>query len=73
MEEREVLGRLRNLIYVEVKEVTKVSERAIFVSNGTIEGWIPRSMIGIKSEVKEKGDSGRLLIPKWLAEERGFI
>jgi len=72
MGEREIV-KLRNLIYVEVKEVTVVSQRAILVSNGKVEAWIPRGQIGYKSEVKEKGDSGLLLIPEWIAKERGLI
>jgi len=32
--------------------------------------WIPRSRIAPHSDVKEWGDSGVLVIPKWLAVEK---
>lgn len=35
--------------------------------------WIPKSQIDDASEVREKGDEGELVIPEWLAQDRGLI
>lgn len=63
----------KNLIWVDVDEVRVATASAILVSDGTVEVWIPKSQIGSLSEVKDKGDKGRLLIPEWLAQDRGLI
>jgi hypothetical protein len=34
--------------------------------------WIPRSLIDTDSEVWAEGDEGRLVIPEWLAIDRGI-
>lgn len=36
------------------------------------EPWIPKSKIHDNSEVYAGGTSGRLVIPLWLAEEKGL-
>jgi len=63
----------RNLVWVDVDEVKAETASAILVSDGDREEWIPKSQIGKLSEVQGKGDKGRLLIPEWLAQDRGFI
>lgn len=34
--------------------------------------WLPKSQIAPHSEVKHLADSGTLIIPKWLAVEKGL-
>ena len=48
------------------------SEAAVLV---TIEGedfWIPKSQLHDDSEVYRKGDSGTLIITKWIAKQKGI-
>lgn len=35
--------------------------------------WIPRSLIAEESEVREKGDEGRLVVPEWWAIQEGLV
>jgi len=35
--------------------------------------WIPQSQVSEDSEVWKKGDSGRLVISRWIAKEKGLI
>jgi hypothetical protein len=35
--------------------------------------WVPLSQIHDDSEVFEPGGSGRLVVTKWLAEQRGWV
>lgn len=37
------------------------------------EVWIPKSQISEESEVYEKGTSGKLVIKKWFAKEKGWL
>jgi len=59
-------------VEVEVTEVIAQTDKAILC---VIEGehvWIPTSQIKDESEVCEDGDSGTLVIPRWLAKEKGL-
>jgi len=70
-------------VICEVK-VTGYSAKAIFVvaldevnddgtlQKGAVEHCIPKSQIMDGSEVEGKGDEGELVIPKWLALDRGL-
>lgn len=35
--------------------------------------WVPRSVIAESSEVCQQGDSGKLVIGKWWARQKGWI
>lgn len=35
--------------------------------------WIPKKLISAESEVTGKGDSGTLIIPRWIAKQRGLV
>lgn len=35
--------------------------------------WIPKSQIDEDSEVYKKGTDGTLIIPEWLATEKGLV
>lgn len=60
----------QKLVSVEVEEVTAETDAAILCLIDGDEVWIPRSQIGGESDVNEEGDSGSLIIPKWLAEDK---
>ena len=45
------------------------SEKALLVSIGGEEVWIPKSQIE-DTDVKEPGDEGFIEIPEWLAQEK---
>jgi hypothetical protein len=63
----------KSLVDVEVDEVEIETEKAIMVSDGYKNVWIPRSQIADTSEVQGKGDRGNLRIPEWLAKDKGLI
>ncbi len=59
--------------FEDVEEVLVVTPKALkCVFNGG-EHWIARSQISEESEVREKGDSGTLIISRWLAEKAGLL
>ena len=51
-------------------EILRESERAIFVTDGTVEEWLPKSQI-------EYDDTGSnvvvITLPEWLAQEKNLI
>lgn len=49
----------------------KMTPKAVLVTDGTIEEWIPRSQILSKKHIK--GKTLELVIPEWLALKKGFI
>ena len=58
---------------VEVAEVLKETDMAILVKLETgDEIWIPKSQIHDDSEVWKSGHTGTLVIPEWLATEKGL-
>jgi hypothetical protein len=64
---------LRDLVTIDDVEVIAETEKALLIFDGDREEWVPRSQIGKTSDVHEKGDKGTILIPEWLAKEKGFI
>jgi hypothetical protein len=64
---------LRDLITIDDVEVIAETGRALLIFDGNRQEWVPKSQIGRDSEVQEKGDKGSILIPEWLAKEKGFI
>lgn len=62
----------RDCVDVPVERVKRATEKAILV---VVEGediWIPRSEIHDDSEVWDEGHDGTLVIPLWLAEQKGI-
>jgi len=53
-------------------ECIKETDKAILVTIDGDEYWIPSSLVSDDSEVWKEGDTGTLVIPQWLAEERGL-
>jgi hypothetical protein len=48
------------------------TEKALLVVFEGDQYWIPQKMIHDNSEVWRNGDEGLLVIPQWLAEEKGM-
>jgi hypothetical protein len=51
-------------------------EEALLVETDDLdekEVWIPKSQIHQYSEVREVGEAGEMVIPYWLAQERGWV
>lgn len=46
---------------------------AILVLVENEEVWIPLSQVGEDSEVREKDDTGDLVITKWIAKKKGLL
>jgi len=59
---------------VEVEVEVKIERPAsVLVTDGEVDVWIPKSLIGETSDVQGEGDSGMLLIPEWKAKDAGLI
>lgn len=60
---------------IENVETLRESDKALLVAVDGEEVWIPKSAIHDDSEVYGMlpfGESGTLVIPRWLAEEKGL-
>jgi len=69
------MGRNNEMVEVDV-EVLAQGEKAVKVTDGDKEAWIPHSLIKDDSTIgvdSKTGDSGTLAIPQWKAEEVGFV
>ena len=53
--------------------VVRESEKALLCNIENEEVWIPKSMLLDGSDVGEDGDTGTLVIPRWLAVEKEII
>lgn len=62
-----------DLIEIEVDGVLQEREKSLIVAVGDREVLIPKSQIGETSEVRERGDKGLLVIPRWLAKDRRLV
>lgn len=62
-----------DLVEVVVDAVLQDREWSIIVAVGEREVLIPKSQIGETSDVKGHGDKGGLVIPRWLARDRGLL
>lgn len=58
--------------YIEDVVAVRETELALLVVVNGEETWIPKSQIKDESEVNEPGDSGTLVIPEWLADDKGI-
>lgn len=54
-------------------EVMHTTDDAILVAIEGEEFWIPHEHVRAESEVTAKGDTGELVIPRWLARKKGLI
>ena len=64
-----------NIFSIAVKVKAKTELAILVVSEDGDEAWVPFSKILDGSEIDEDGDvgdEGKLLIPEWLAEDRGW-
>lgn len=59
-------------VTLESVKVVAATAKAICVEVDDEEHWIPRSRVLDGTEVEERGDVGRLVIPAWLARDRGL-
>lgn len=51
-------------------EILRESERAILVSDGDAQEWLPKSQIEYEGEV---GQTITITIPEWIAKEKNLI
>lgn len=58
--------------YIEVK-VRHMTTKAALVHDGDREAWLPYSQIEDGLETLEIGKHVRMLVPEWLANEKGLI
>ncbi len=64
----------KRLHEIEFCEATKNTGSALLVhiTDDDEEFWVPLSQIDVTSEVQDEGDTGTLVVSKWLAEQRGW-
>jgi len=55
-------------IFVEIK---RRAQKAVLVSDGAVEVWLPLSLIDI--EPGNKYNQATITLPEWLAKEKGLI
>ena len=53
-------------------EVLRETEMAILVDHEGEEAWVPKSQVHDDSEAYKKGQSGKIVLPLWLAEKEGW-
>lgn len=61
----------RPTVLVNVTEVKVSTDKALLCVVDGEEVWIPRSQI-VEGDLEDKGDSGEIEIPEWLATEKGI-
>lgn len=66
-------GNTRTVTIEDVRGIRK-SEKALLCDiPGEGEMWIPQTQIHDDSEVYQEGDVGKLVITKWIAEQKGLV
>jgi hypothetical protein len=53
--------------------VVAATDKAVLLTNGKDEAWIPRSQIVDEEETLAKGVATRVEIPMWLLEKSGLV
>jgi hypothetical protein len=64
------------MLWQETVTVKRKTVKAILVVYEDVEGWVPLSQIADGSDIYEAsdvGETGVLVIPEWLAEEKGWM
>lgn len=61
----------KNYVELDVQLVAK-SGKAMLVSDGVVEEWVPLSQMEDEPELLDNGLT-KIYIPEWLALEKGFI
>jgi len=60
---------------VEFEDVTSINDTPLalccFIEGKNV--WIPKSQIHTDSEVYRKNQSGKLIISRWIAEQKGLV
>lgn len=62
-----------NVAVIENVVALRASEKALLCEVDGKQVWIPQSQILDDSEVWKAADEGQLVIPMWLAEEKGLV
>ena len=62
----------KGFCYVEV-EVRQKTDKAVLVHDGNNQAWIPLSQIEDSNGELEVGNKLELLLPEWLATEKGLV
>ena len=73
MRDLELQPKERHFITLENVYAKRETERALLC---VIEGgahWIPKTQIGVDSEVQQRGDRGDLIITEWIGLEKGLF
>lgn len=52
-------------------EVIRETQAALLVNNGSIEAWVPKSMI--TDQCEEQGKITSIFMSEWMATEKGLV
>lgn len=63
---------MKETVQIQNVTVARETDAALLVNVEGEEIWIPKSQIDDDSEVYKKDTEGTLVIPRWLAEEKGI-
>jgi hypothetical protein len=58
------------MVEVDVDNVEAVTAKAILCKIGGAEHWMPKSQIDNRDNLSTAGDSGTILVPKWLVDAK---
>lgn len=59
-------------VFIKNVECIRDTPRAILVVVNGEEHWIPQTQVHADSEVYSRGDTGKLVMSKWIAAQRGL-
>ena len=59
-------------VTIECTALQQTAKGLLVRSEDGKEAWLPQSQIHDDSEVWKKGQKGKLVIPTWLAEDKGL-
>lgn len=63
--------RSEDTVWIDV-DIISETPKAWLLSDSKVKDWVPKSQIVDWEDEPQVGDSNRVEIPTWLAEEKGF-
>lgn len=67
------MGREKETVEFEDVTVKAETEKALLVVIDDEEHWIPKNQIDDDSEVYERGTSGKLVLTRWICEQKNLV
>jgi hypothetical protein len=67
---RPLADNTRESVEIDCVECIASTPKALLCEWDTYQFWVPKSQLRTGNEIKTKGDTGTLVIPRWLAKEK---